>query len=261
MAGSTHCTSVQERSIRTRRNFFRAAGYYRVTSARDANRKEQETEEKTTMKSTWMKWGALPFAVLMAGGVALAQSTATTTTQTSTTTAPETIAQRKDNQQQRIAQGVQSGQLTAGETANLETKEAAINGETRADRAADGGKLTTAEKAQVNQQQNQLSKQIYNDKHNANTATYGNNEVGQRRENQQDRIAQGVKSGQLTAGETAKLENQQHDINQQVHADRTANGGKLTPGEKAQVNHEQNQASKNIYNKKHNANTRGGKKS
>ena len=80
----------------------------------------------------------------------------------------------------------------------------------------------------------------------------------QREENQQDRIAQGVKSGQLTAGETAKLENNQRAINQQVKADRAANGGKLTAGEKAQVNKEQNRQSKNIYNKKHNARTQPG---
>lgn len=194
----------------------------------------------------------LPAAVLLLGTVALAQDS-------SSTPKPGEVAQRKDNQQDRIANGVKSGQLTAGETANLETKEAAINGETRADRAANGGKLTPAEKQQINQQQNHLSKQIYNDKHNANTAHYGNNEVGQRRENQQDRIAQGIKSGQLTAGETAKLENQQKGINQQVRADRSANGGKLTAGEKAQVNHEQNGASRNIYNKKHNAKTQGQK--
>ena len=77
------------------------------------------------------------------------------------------IAARKENQQDRIAQGVKSGQLTAGETAHLESKEAGINRETRADRAADGGKLTPAEKQQVNRQQNRLSKQIYTDKHNA----------------------------------------------------------------------------------------------
>ncbi|MGB9436134.1 MAG: hypothetical protein WBQ89_28050 [Candidatus Acidiferrum sp.] len=208
----------------------------------------------------------MPAAVLLLGTVTLAQDSSTSSsTQTSGTPAsapakPGEVAQRKENQQDRIANGVNSGQLTAGETANLESKEAAINGETRADRAANGGKLTGAEKQQVNQQQNKLSNQIYNDKHNANTAHYGNNEVGQRRENQQDRIAQGIKSGQLTAGETAKLENQQKGINQQVKADRAANGGKLTQGEKKQVNKEQNGASKNIYNKKHNANTQGSKK-
>jgi hypothetical protein len=223
------------------------------------------------MSNKVSKWMILPAAVLMLGTVALAQDTSssspspsTTSSQGPSSTAPAgtkpTVAQRKENQQDRIANGVKSGQLTAGETASLETKEAAINGETRADRAANGGKLTSAEKQQVNQQQNQLSKQIYQDKHNAATQHYGNNEVDQRRENQQDRIAQGIKSGQLTAGETAKLENQQKGINQQVKADRQANGGKLTQGEKQQVNKEQNAASKNIYNKKHNAKTQGSTK-
>ena len=212
------------------------------------------------MSTKMLKWMVLPAAVLLVGSVAFAQdqSSSSSSGQSSTpasTPKPGEVAQRKENQQDRIANGVKSGQLTAGETANLENKEAAINGETRADRAANGGKLTQAEKRQVNRQQNRLSNQIYNDKHNANTAHYGNNQVGQRRQNQQDRIAQGIKSGQLTAGETSKLENQQRGINQQVQADRAANGGKLTQGEKQQVNREQNGASRNIYNKKHNANT------
>jgi hypothetical protein len=208
------------------------------------------------MKFAWMKWTALPVIVLVAGSVALAQSSTPSTPPAQPKNDP-TVAQRKENQQDRIAQGVQSGQLTAGETAHLETKEAAINGETRADRAANGGKLTPAERQQVNRQQNQLSKQIYQDKHNGATQHYGNNEVGQRRENQQDRIAQGVRSGQLTAGETARLENQQRAIGQQAAADRSANGGKLTPAERQQINREQNQTSRNIYRDKHNAAKQG----
>ena len=208
------------------------------------------------MNFQWKKWCILPAAMLMAGTVAFAQDQSA-----AQDPQPKSeVGKRAENQQDRIANGVKSGQLTAGETANLETKEATINKETAADRAANGGKLTAAEKAQVNRQQNRLSNQIYQDKHNANTAHYGNNEVGQRRENQQDRIAQGIKSGQLTAGETAKLENQQKNINKQVATDRAANGGKLTAGEKAQVNKEQNKASKNIYNKKHNARTQPGTK-
>ena len=213
------------------------------------------------MNFQFSKWCILPAALLLVGTVAMGQDTSSSSstsqaTTTSATPAPKpTIAERKENQQDRIANGVKSGQLTAGETANLETKEAAINGETKADRAANGGKLTAAEKTQITKQQNQVSKQIYNDKHNAATQKYGKSQVGQRQTNQQQRIAQGVKSGQLTAGETAKLENQQKGINQQVKADRSANGGKLTTGEKKQVNKEQNAASKNIYNKKHNADT------
>ena len=217
------------------------------------------------MKITSLKWGAVSLALLVsAGGASILsaqdQSSSQSTPAQQTEKKDPSIAQRKENQQDRIANGVKSGQLTPGETANLENKEAAINKETRTDRAANGGKLTSAEKAQVNRQQNQLSKQIYADKHNANTSHFGNNKVGQRRENQQDRIAQGVKSGQLTPKETAKLENQQKGINKQVAADRKANGGTLTASEKRQVNREQNQASRNIYRKKHNGATQAGAK-
>jgi hypothetical protein len=79
------------------------------------------------------------------------------------------IQQRKENQQDRIAQGVGSGQLTAGETANLEHKESKLNREIRSDRAANGGTLTTKERRQVNRQQNRLSRNIYRDKHNSRT--------------------------------------------------------------------------------------------
>jgi hypothetical protein len=222
------------------------------------------------MNVTFLKWGAGSLALLVSATGATttvlaqdpssSQSSPAQAAPAATTDekkADPSIAQRKENQQDRIANGVKSGQLTAGETANLEKKETAINKETRTDRAANGGKLTSAEKAQVNKQQNQMSKQIYADKHNANTAHYGNNKVGQRRENQQDRIAQGIKSGQLTPGETAKLENQQKGVNKQVATDRKANGGTLNASQKKQINKEQNQASRNIYNKKHNAATQG----
>lgn len=109
------------------------------------------------------------------------------------------VGQRAENQQDRIAQGTQSGQLTAGETANLESKEAAVNQEVRTDRSLNGGKLTNQEKTIVNQQQNNLSGQIYNDKHNAATQPAPTNEVNKRLDNQQDRIASGIASGKLSA--------------------------------------------------------------
>ena len=65
-----------------------------------------------------------------------------------------------------VVQGVKSGQLTAGETAKLETKEARLNKEIRHDRKQNGGSLTNKEKKQVNRQQNKLSEQIYDKKHN-----------------------------------------------------------------------------------------------
>jgi hypothetical protein len=164
---------------------------------------------------------------------------------------PMTINQRKENQQDRIANGVQDGQLTAGETKNLETDEAGINKEERTMRSEDDGKLTSADRTTLNNQQNKMSNQIYQDKHNANTAHYGNNEVGQRRENQQDRIANGIRNGSLSAGQTARLENHEQGINREVAGMRQANGGRLTGADRRAVNQQQNRVSRQIYNKKH----------
>ncbi len=194
--------------------------------------------------------------IAFAAQAAIAQtstSTNTSTTATTSTVATGTAQARKTDQQDRIANGVQSGQLTAGETKNLETKEAGINQEERNMRTQDDGHLTSADRTKINNQQNHLSNQIYSDKHNANTAHYGNGEVGQRQKAQQDRIAQGMRSGQLTAGESAKLEHQQQSINQEKNGMKASNGGKLTGGDKAALNQRQNNASKNIYDKKHNA--------
>jgi len=165
----------------------------------------------------------------------------------------QTIQDRKENQQDRIGQGVQSGQLTAGEAANLEKKEAAVNQEEHDMRKLDNGKLTAGDKKTLTQQQNQLSNQIYRDQHNSAVQnTHPKSEVGKRAENQQDRIAQGIKSGQLTAGEAAHLESNEAKINKEVRNDRAANSGKLTPQERAQVNRQQNRTSRQIYRDKHN---------
>jgi hypothetical protein len=88
---------------------------------------------------------------------------------------------RAENQQSRIAQGVRSGQMTAGETRNVENREASINHQVAADRAANGGHLTAQEHEQVNQRQNNVSKAIYNDKHNANTQARPHAEDHERR--------------------------------------------------------------------------------
>lgn len=193
---------------------------------------------RTTLLSTMLALLTLPVV-------------AQTTTPTPVT--GQSIQDRKENQQDRIANGVKSGELTAGETASLEKKESSVNQEERDMRKLDNGKLTTQDKATLNQQQNQLSKQIYQDKHNSAVQNADpKSEVGKRAENQQDRIAQGVKSGQLTAGETAHLEKNEAKVNQEVRSDRQANGGKLTPQEKAKVNRQQNRQSRQIYRDKHN---------
>ena len=161
------------------------------------------------------------------------------------------VNQRRENQQDRVAQGINSGQLTAGETHNLETKEAAINQEVHTDRTLNGGKLTSQERQIVNGQQNRVSKQISADKHNAIKQPTPTTLVGARRENQQNRIGNGIASGRLTAGQAASLEKGAVGINQQVRADRAANGGTLTPAQRNLINHEQNQQSRKIYRAKH----------
>ena len=77
------------------------------------------------------------------------------------------INQRKADQQGRIANGVRSGQLTARETGHVERQEAGINHEERGMRAQDNGHLTHQDRRTLHAQQNQESKRIYRDKHNA----------------------------------------------------------------------------------------------
>jgi methionine-rich copper-binding protein CopC len=75
------------------------------------------------------------------------------------------INQRKVDQQDRIANGVKNGQLTAGQTARLEHQEAGINKEERGMRAQDNGHLTKQDRQTIHAQQNQESRRIYRDKH------------------------------------------------------------------------------------------------
>jgi hypothetical protein len=77
------------------------------------------------------------------------------------------IHQRKVAQQDRIGNGVKSGQLTARETGHLEHQEAGINREERGMRAQDNGHLTKQDRSTLHAQQNQESRRIYRDKHNA----------------------------------------------------------------------------------------------
>ena len=81
---------------------------------------------------------------------------------------------RQDRQQNRINQGVKSGQLTQGETNHIEHNETNIHDQAKTDRAENGGHLTGAEHNQIEHEQNHESHQIYNDKHNAKTDTHPN---------------------------------------------------------------------------------------
>ena len=78
-------------------------------------------------------------------------------------------------------------------------------------------------------------------------------EADRREARQQDLIAQGVQSGQLTPGETARLERQEARIDARIDRERAENGGHLTPAERRSINRQQNRESRRIYAAKHNA--------
>lgn len=161
------------------------------------------------------------------------------------------IDARQANQDQRIQQGVDSGQLNAKETYRLEKGQARVQElETKA--KADGV-VTNAERARIQGAQDKQSQKIFNEKHDAQTAggTSPNAaSIDTRQANQDNRIQQGVASGQLTAKETYQLEKGQARV-QNMETKAKADGV-VTNKERARINQAQNVQSKRIYNKKHN---------
>jgi hypothetical protein len=84
------------------------------------------------------------------------------------TTATPHIDQRQQNQEQRINQGVQSGALTARETATLDARETKIAADKAAAKA--DGSVSSAERAKLRGEERRTSRAIARKKHNARTA-------------------------------------------------------------------------------------------
>ena len=101
-------------------------------------------------------------AVMIASlpGLAAAQATDTTST--------KRIDQRQANQQKRIDQGVQSGQLNQKEAARLEKGQAHV--QKKEDKAMADGKVTKKERARIEHAQDVQSKKIRREKHDKQTA-------------------------------------------------------------------------------------------
>jgi hypothetical protein len=164
------------------------------------------------------------------------------------------VVQRDVNQQKRIDQGLQSGQLTTKEASQLEKGEARI--EKMEQRADADGKMTDAEKRRIEQAQNKESQQIYQDKHNAQTGN-PNSASSQRMQadvqrnvNQQQRIEQGVQSGQLTNREVSNLEKGQANVNRKEA--RAGANGHVSANEQHSIQAAENHQSRKIYKEKHN---------
>ena len=75
------------------------------------------------------------------------------------------IKKRETRQQKRIGEGVESGQLTARETARLEGEQAKIEADRQ--KALSDGTMTKKEKAKLTREQNRASHRIYRQKHDA----------------------------------------------------------------------------------------------
>jgi hypothetical protein len=77
------------------------------------------------------------------------------------------------------------------------------------------------------------------------------NQVNRRETRQQNRIANGVKSGKLTPGQTAHLEKGEQRLQNNEKKDMAKDNGHLTKADQRQLNRESNHMSKRIYNDKH----------
>ena len=165
--------------------------------------------------------------------------------------------QRDLNQQQRIENGLKSGQLNTREAGRLERGEAHV--EKLEARAGRDGTVSAAEQSRITAAQNRESAAIYNQKHDAQTgdpASASSQRMQrdvQRNVNQQARIAQGEKSGQLTTRESAALERGQARTDRATA--RAGADGRVGAGEQARLQAREDRQSARIHRKKHNGAT------
>lgn len=78
------------------------------------------------------------------------------------------------------------------------------------------------------------------------------NEVNGREQNQQNRIANGLKNGTLNSRQAANLEKRETAVQNREKADMAAHNGHLTKAEQRGINRQQNRISRSIYKDKHN---------
>jgi hypothetical protein len=167
---------------------------------------------------------------------------------------------RQQNQRQRVQQGVRSGELTRRETGALAREQRDVRQLERAYKS--DGELTRAERVDLHQEQNQASRHIYNQKHDAQDRPVApppatrDPGVNQRQANQTGRIVNGVKSGELTHDEASELRDGRREI-RQTEQEYKADGA-LTRDERIDLHQDLNQQSRDIYEAKHNEETRGG---
>jgi hypothetical protein len=77
-----------------------------------------------------------------------------------------------------------------------------------------------------------------------------NGKINGRQKNERKRISQGIRSGELTGRETARLKRQKVRLAHR-EAFMRQSGGVFTPQERAKIQHGLDHLSKNIYQQKH----------
>lgn len=82
-------------------------------------------------------------------------------------TATPKVTERQVSQQERIAQGAKSGELTKKETRHLEAREAKIQHDKQI--AKSDGVVTPRERAKLNREENRTSRAIRRQKHDGQT--------------------------------------------------------------------------------------------
>jgi hypothetical protein len=168
--------------------------------------------------------------------------------------ATATDVQRDVNQQQRIEQGLQNGQLTTREAGQLERGESHIDSMEK--NALRDGSISKQEQARIQRAQNRVSQEIASQRHDAqtgdpNSASSRRMQADVQRDvNQQRRIEQGVKSGALTNRETGRLEGREGHIARD-EANTGANGH-VAAHEQRRIQTAENRDSRQIQRQKHN---------
>lgn len=163
--------------------------------------------------------------------------------------------QRNVNQQNRIEQGLQSGQLNSHEAGALEKQQAHIDQMEKHDDR--NGAISAAEQGRLKVAQDHASQAIARDKHNAangNPASRSSERLQkdvQRSANQQQRTENGLERGALTNHEAGELERGQSHVNG-AEARAGAHGG-VDRREQARIQGQENHQSARVYHKKHNA--------
>lgn len=169
------------------------------------------------------------------------------------------VNQRQQHQHQRIKQGVRSGELTRRETRKLAEEQRDIRQLERAYKS--DGELTRAERADLHHEQNQASRDIHRQKHDAQDRPVSSVPpavrdpgVNQRQANQTGRIVNGVRTGELTHDEAQDLREGRREIRQTEQEYKS--DGMLTREERVDLHQDLNAQSKDIYEAKHNDVTR-----